>query len=87
LIQDARNSQEVDQALKLVAPFQIVWPTESDCTRALGEFSKFHLSQGLGLIDALIGACSVGLSARLCTFNEKHYRPVPGLITHQPYSR
>jgi predicted nucleic acid-binding protein len=87
LIQDARNNQEVDQALKLVAPFQIVWPTASDCTQALAEFSKFHLSHGMGLIDALIGACALGLTARLCTFNEKHYRQVPGLVTYQPYSR
>jgi predicted nucleic acid-binding protein len=87
LVQDARNRQEVDDALKLVAPFPIVWPTAADCARALTEFSMYHLTQGLGLIDALIAACAVGLSAELCTFNEKHYRTVPNLVTRQPYSR
>ena len=87
LIQDARNSREVEVALKLVAPLQIVWPTAADCTRALDEFSKFHLSHGLGLIDALVAACAVGLSAQLCTFNEKHYRAIPALATFQPYAR
>lgn len=87
LIQDARNAQEVDQALKLVAPLQVVWPTAADCSLALAEYSKYHLSHGLGLIDALIAGCTIGLSARLCTFNDKHYRFIPGLVTVQPYSR
>jgi len=54
LVQDARNAKEVRNALKLVAPLQIIWPTESDCTRALADFSVYHLSHGLGLLDALI---------------------------------
>jgi predicted nucleic acid-binding protein len=87
LVQDARNRREIDDVLKLVAPLRIVWPTPIDCDRALSEFSSYHLSHGLGLIDALIAACTVGLAARLCTFNEKHYRPVPGLKKEQPYVR
>lgn len=87
LIQDARNGREVRQALKLVAPLPIVWPTEAACVRALSDFTAYHLSHGLGLLDALIAACAVGLSATLCTFNVKHYRVVPGLITDQPYVR
>ena len=83
LVQDARNNQEVEKALKLVAPLTIIWPSATDSARALSEFSTYHLSHGLGLIDALIAACVVGHSARLCTFNDKHYRAVPGLITTQ----
>ena len=87
LIQDARNALEVRQALKLVSPLRIVWPTETDCNRALSDFTAYHLSHGLGLLDALIAACAVGLSATLHTFNDKHYRVVPGLATAQPYAR
>jgi predicted nucleic acid-binding protein len=87
LVQDARNSREVEDALKLVAPLPIVWPSSIDCSRALEEFSSYHLSHGLGLIDALIAACVVGLSATLCTFNDRHYRVVPGLSTVGPYAR
>jgi predicted nucleic acid-binding protein len=86
LIQDAQNASQVRQALRLVAPLQIVWPSEADCQRALSDFTAYHLSHGLGLLDALIAACAVGLSATLCTFNVKHYRVVPGLITLQPYT-
>jgi predicted nucleic acid-binding protein len=87
LVQDAENQQQVHRALKLVAPLSVVWPKEADCDRALSDFVAHHLPHGLGLLDALIGACAVGLSASLCTFNVKHYRHVPGLSTTQPYAR
>jgi len=87
LIQDSRNASEVRKALKLVAPFQIVWPTEEDCNRALSDFTTYHLSHGLGLLDALIAACSIGRSATLNTFNAKHYSAVPGILLAQPYTR
>jgi predicted nucleic acid-binding protein len=87
LVQDARNSREVRRAIKLVAPLPVVWPTEPDCARALSDFAAYHLSHGLGLLDALIAACAVGRSVTLYTFNDKHYRVVPGLVTAQPYTR
>ncbi|RUT02411.1 hypothetical protein DSM106972_058890 [Dulcicalothrix desertica PCC 7102] len=87
LIQDAQNMQQVRKALKLVAPLPIIWASEADCTRALSDFTTYHLSQSLGLLDALIAACAVGQNLTLCTFNVKHYRVVPGLITAQPYKR
>lgn len=85
LIQDARNANEVRQALKLVAPLTTVWPSQPDCNRALADFATYHLSHNLGLLDALIAACAVGRSAMLYTFNVKHYKAVPGLKLAQPY--
>jgi predicted nucleic acid-binding protein len=67
LVQDAKNMQQVRQALRLVAPLPIVWPTESDCQRTLSDFTAYHLSHGTGILDALIAACAIGLSATLCT--------------------
>ncbi|HEX7446789.1 MAG TPA: PIN domain-containing protein [Pirellulales bacterium] len=87
LIQDARNLGEVQQAQRLVAPLPIVWPTEADCKRALSDFASFHLSHGLGLLDAIIAACAVGRSATLQTFNRKHYAAVPRLMISEPYIR
>lgn len=87
LIQDAPNTRRVGEALKLVAPLPVVWPTEADCARALSDFAALHRSHGLGLLDALIAACAVGRGATLCTFNTKHYRAVPGLVPEQPYER
>ena len=87
LIQDAQNKQQVRKALQLVAPLPIIWPTETDCARALSDFTAYHLSHKVGLIDALIAACAVGRNAALCTFNLKHYRVIPGLSLEQPYNR
>jgi predicted nucleic acid-binding protein len=87
LIQDAQNKQQVRKVLQMVAPLPIVWPTETDCARALSDFTTYHLSHKVGLIDALIAACAVGRNAKLCKFNVKHYRVIPGLGLEQPYSR
>lgn len=87
LIQDAQNARQVQQVLRLTSPLPVVWPTELDCKRALADFTTYHLSHSLGLLDALIAACAVGLSATLCTFNVKHYRVIPNLLTEQPYKR
>jgi predicted nucleic acid-binding protein len=87
LIQGAQNARQVRDVLRLTAPLPVVWPTTADCQRALADFAASHLSHRLGLLDALIAAIATGLSADLCTFNEKHYRPVRGLVTIQPYTR
>ena len=87
LIQDANNSHQVRQAMKLVAPLPIAWPTLSDCDRALSDFTAYHLSHRLGLLDSLIAATAIGLGAELCTFNVKHYQVVAGVTTLQPYPR
>ncbi len=87
LVQNSQNAQRVRQALQLVAPLPVVWATEADCARALSDFTAYHLSDSLGLLDALIAACAVGRGLTLCTFNVKHYRVVPNLLTAQPYAR
>lgn len=87
LIQDAENKKQVREALKLVAPLPVIWPTETDANRALTDFTAYHLSHNLGLLDALIAASAMGLPATLCTFNVKHYQVVPGLVIEQPYAR
>jgi len=87
LVQGAENAKQVRQALKLVAPLPIVWPSDADCQRALSDFTAYHLSHSLGLLDSLIAACAIGLAATLCTYNAKHYRIVPDVKTEQPYAR
>jgi predicted nucleic acid-binding protein len=87
LIQDSQNMQQVRKALQLVAPLPVIWPTEADCARALSDFTTYHLSNRLGLLDALIASCAVGRGLTLCTFNVKHYRVIPNLLTAQPYER
>lgn len=81
---DARRAQEVED---LLAPLAIVWPSAMDCQRALTDFRALHLSHGLGLLDALIAATAIGQGAALVTFNTRHFSPVSGLTTEQPYPK
>lgn len=87
LIQDAPDKARVAKALRLVEPMPIVWPTPTDCHWALVVYKDFHLSHGLGLLDALIAACAIGHQGTLLTFNTKHYRALPELDLEAPYSR
>jgi len=87
LIQGTQNKEQVRKVLQLVAPLPTIWPSETDCIRALADFTTYHLSHKLGLIDALIAASAVGHGLILCTFNTKHYRAIPNLNMQQPYNR
>src|SRR3972149_2982140 len=61
LVQDARNSGEVPQALKLVAPLRIVWPTEANSPAVLLFLVIFTISPGFAPISRLTASCAVGL--------------------------
>lgn len=87
LVRGAQDGRQMREALNVLAPLSVVWPSEADGQQALGYLVRYRLSHGLGSDDALIAATAVRLSARLCTFNQKHYRMIPGLVTHQPYTR
>lgn len=87
LMRGCENSDEMRKLRRLLAPFPIYWPTSHDSNRALDTFARGLLSHGLGVLDALIGECAVGLGVPLCTFNVRHFRAVAGLTAEQPYER
>jgi predicted nucleic acid-binding protein len=85
LLQGCQNKGEQQRVEQFFGPYMLFWPTTSDCERAMQDFSTFHLSHSLGLLDALIGHTAVGLSEPLATFNVKHYGVINGLSMIQPY--
>jgi predicted nucleic acid-binding protein len=87
LVGGCRNKREVQRLLKRIAPFPVYWPSEADLVRSVTTYAQAHFSHRLGLLDALIGECVVGLGATLCTFNVRHFRAMPQLVTEQPYNR
>lgn len=87
LVNGCRNGDEVQRLLSLTRVFPIRWPTEDDCERALMDFVRGRMSHNLGILDALIAECTVGLGAALCTFNVKHFNAIPHLTTVQPYDK
>ena len=87
LYQEAQNTQQAIIIDRLTSPLPIIWPNDAECLQAVRNFRRLHLSHGLGLVDALIAATALSLNAPLCTFNLKHFRHIPGLVTEQPYTR
>jgi len=87
LIQGCRNKTEQQRVEKVLRGYVVIWPSPATCDEALTVFARFHLSHGLGLLDALIGQTAVALDLPLYTFNQKHYAAVPNLRTVQPYGK
>lgn len=85
LLQGCQNKAEQLRVEQFCQPYVLYWPTEADCQRALQDFAAFHLSNNLGLLDALIAHTATGLNEPLATFNLKHYGVVANLKTIQPY--
>jgi predicted nucleic acid-binding protein len=87
LVQGCRNKAEQDTVLRELRKFHLVWPAAATCDQAFETFTELRLSAGVGIIDTLIGQTAVELGLPLHTFNVKHYSPIPGLQTVQPYRR
>lgn len=87
LIQSCRNKVERDLSIRFLTSFQAIWPDQTSLSFAADIFTQYHLSHGLGLLDALIAATAMGAKATLLTFNTKHFQSIPGLKLAEPYVR
>ena len=87
LVLGCRNKIEQQRVERELGAYELVWPSPEACDEALSVFSRYHLSHGIGIIDALIGQTAVALDVPLYTFNQKHYLAVPNLKTVQPYKK
>ncbi len=85
LIQGCKNKIQLDKLQRDLIFYETVWLESDDCEQALEIFTQYFLSHNAGLIDVLIGMTAVSLGVPLHTFNEKHYKFIPGLKTIQPY--
>ena len=87
LIQGCQNTKEQRNLENQLSEYPLYWPSLDDCNRAMKSFSSHHLSDNIGLLDALIAETAIGIDAELATFNVKHYRVIKGLQSLQPYAR
>jgi len=87
LIQGTQNAHEQKQLEKVLDGYPLYWAEPQDCDRALQSFATHHLSQKIGLLDALIAETAISVDAELATFNIKHYRVLKELKTIQPYRK
>lgn len=87
LIEGCRSRTEQRRVECVIEPYEIIWPSEQTCDKALAFFAHHYLTYGLGILNAVIGQIAVDADAPLATFNRKHYSTIPGLKTLQPYPR
>jgi tRNA(fMet)-specific endonuclease VapC len=82
----ATDSNSLRRIEEFLVEFDVEWPTSEDSKKA-ADLASLHLSDGLGLLDALTAACALRIAAPVATFNVKHFRAIKGLTTVQPYDR
>jgi len=87
LLAGCRNGREMRTTRKFTRQFQLHWPREQDCERAIDTYARAKLSHGLSVNDALIAETVIGIGATLYTFNLKYFRAVAGLSHQQPYPK
>lgn len=87
LIIGCRNQGELQQVQKLLQSFVVAWPEATEFELSYRLLVTHRLSSGLGIPDALIAATALSRTARLYTFNLKHFQIIPGLDVQQPYQR
>jgi tRNA(fMet)-specific endonuclease VapC len=87
LIQGCQNAREQKRLEKAINQYPLFWADSQDCDNALKNFAAYHLSQNIGILDALIAETAISLDAELATFNVKHYSVLKKLQTIQPYEK
>ena len=87
LIQGCADQREVARLQRSTKALAVIWPTQSDCDRALTTYASLRLSSGIGMINCLIAQTAIGHGLRLASFKGKHYAGVKELSVFEPYVR
>jgi predicted nucleic acid-binding protein len=87
LLGGSQNKHEYRTVEKFLLDFPILYPSLEDLDKAIGIYSPFCLSHGVGYLDLLIASVAVGHGLALATFNKKHFSNLPNLQIVQPYIR
>lgn len=87
LLMGCQNKAELERTLQFLHAFDIAWPEASEFAQAFELLAARRLNSGLGIPDCLIAAMALSHSARLYTFNLKHFQTVEGLEVRAPYPR
>ncbi len=81
------NKIEIQKLEKTFKRMNIHWPDEETSVKAMDSFKEFHISHGIGVFDCLIGHSALKLAMPIYSFNEKHYKKIPGLKVIKPYKK
>ena len=81
------NSQDRIRIEKLLKDFELLWPDARALEKAVQDFGAFRLKYGIGVLDMLIAITAINHNQVLVTFNERHFKAVPGLTILVPFHR
>ena len=87
LIQGARNLEEQQRLEAFFSGYELLWSDQVTCSQAFESFARLYLSQGTGILDAIIGQIAVAAGGIIYTFNRKHYEAINDLQVREPYVR
>ena len=87
LVVGARDKVDLEPIQKFLSSFTVVWPEAAEFAHAYQLLAKYRLASGLGIPDCLIAAMTLLRSARLYSFNLKHFQVVSELDVQAPYTR
>ena len=85
LIAGCHNRREQNSVEKELAFYPMLWVSSTVSATAWNWYCEYHLSDGVGFLDCLIGASAYGHGVIITTLNEKHFRPFPNLQIERPY--
>ncbi len=87
LLVGCRNQAEVTGVRRFLSSFEVVWPDPEESSSAFELLAAYRTSSGIGIPDCIVAAMAMSRSARVYTFNAKHFRAIPDLDIAQPYVR
>lgn len=85
LVAGCRNRKEQREVERELALYPMVWISGPISSTAWEWYRKIHLSQGSGFLDCLIAASAFHYGLIVCSLNDKHFRPLPGVQVERPY--
>ena len=72
---------------RFIEDFQIIWPDARALDQAVQDDGTLRLRYGIGVLDVLVAITAINHNQALVTFNERHFRAVPGLTVLVPFQR
>lgn len=87
LVMGCQNQADLQRTRTFLSSFDIVWPDATEFAQAYELLTAHFLASGLSIPDCLIATMALSRSARLYTFNLRHFQVVPGLDAQAPYAR
>ncbi len=87
LLMGCQNQSDLQGTQKFLTTFEVIWPEATEFARAYDLLATHRLTSGLSIPDCLLAAMALSRSARLYTFNLKHFQVIAGLDVQEPYAR